>query len=211
MLKLKLLSPNEIAIIGSRCTENELKFTSTTTTASCTTTSTRSTRPNDPTNHGHTSAGFVCYYITPRCRDVDCKNNSNNRQAYVLLLRNKGGFWDFPKGAVEMVDNNNLMRTAFRELLEETSLTDKDVKTLHKDISFSYEYYVHGRRLKRVKLFLAELKERVMYKTLYYDGTEIFTHRFVELQDLHTYFFWKEDVEVSNTIRAHLNDLIEQS
>jgi 8-oxo-dGTP pyrophosphatase MutT (NUDIX family) len=128
----------------------------------------------------------------------------------VLLLRNKGGFWDFPKGAAEMADNNNLMQTAFRELLEETSLTEKDVKAIRQKVSFSYEYRVH-KRLKRVKLFLAELKEHVMYKKLYYDGTEIFTHRFVELQDLHTYFFWEEDIKVSRTIIAHLKHLIEKT
>lgn len=190
MLKIKVLSPTEIAFIGESARHELITFLSS------------SSKSHDH----HTSAGFVCYYITPRCTKLDCKNNSNNRQAYVLLLRNKGGFWDFPKGASEMIDNNNLMQTAFRELLEETSLTEKDVKMIHKNVSFSYEYYVH-KKLKRVKLFLAELKEHVIYKKLYYDGTEIFTHRFVELQDLHTYFFWKEDIKVSNAIIAHLKEL----
>jgi 8-oxo-dGTP pyrophosphatase MutT (NUDIX family) len=200
MLKIQILSPVEVLSIGRNSERQELLL---------------SVLP--PRGHAyqpkkkqyHTSAGFVCYYITPKCKEVNCKNSSNQRQVYVLLLRNKGGFWDFPKGAAEIVDNNNLLQTAFRELLEETSLTEGDVKTVHKNVDFSYQYYVH-KRLKRVKLFLAELKKGAIKKKLYYDRTEIFTHRFIELQHLHTYFFWKEDIEVSNTIIAHLNRLAEQ-
>lgn len=146
------------------------------------------------------SAGFACYHVD-RCRTQACCH----KQVYVLLLRNKGGYWDFAKGCEEKCDGGDLLKTAYRELKEETGLLASDINPLTPAVFHMYEYRV-GDKLKRVKLFLAQLNKSIFKKAvkLRYDSNEIFSHRFVPLRKLHTYFFWKEDKEVARAIQQTL-------
>ena len=69
----------------------------------------------------------------------------------VLLVKNKNGkYWSFPKGHVELGENER--QTATREILEETGL---DVR-LHPGFRETSDYCPFGKVRKRVVFFLAE-------------------------------------------------------
>ncbi|MBQ3693036.1 MAG: NUDIX domain-containing protein [Clostridia bacterium] len=69
----------------------------------------------------------------------------------VLLVKNKNGkYWSFPKGHVELGENER--QTATREIKEETDL---DVK-IHPGFRETSDYCPFGKVRKRVVFFLAE-------------------------------------------------------
>ena len=154
------------------------------------------------------SAGFACFHVEACRRKTSC----GRRQIYVLLLRNNGGYWDFAKGCEEAADRGKQLETAYRELFEETGLTRSDVSLLEPSVSHDYEYKVGG-KTKKVTLFLARLRERVYSRmaSFQYDEAEIFTHRFVLLDNLPSYFFWEEDIGVAKKIQASVREIVKKS
>ena len=73
----------------------------------------------------------------------------------VLLVKNRNGrYWSFPKGHVELGENEK--QTAVREIKEETNL---DV-TIQPGFRETSDYCPFGRVRKRVVFFLAEAKNR---------------------------------------------------
>jgi bis(5'-nucleosidyl)-tetraphosphatase len=92
------------------------------------------------------SAGAVVFYM------------EENSEPEYLLLHYSAGHWDFPKGNIEVGENEK--QTATREIQEETSITDVEFLD---DFRMKIEYkYRHGSKhiLKEVVLYLARVYTR---------------------------------------------------
>lgn len=76
-----------------------------------------------------------------------------NKLLFLLIKNNRSRYWTFPKGHVEM--NENEKQTAKREIKEETGL---DVR-IYNNFRQCCEYHPYGYIRKHVVLFIAESKE----------------------------------------------------
>jgi 8-oxo-dGTP pyrophosphatase MutT (NUDIX family) len=72
-----------------------------------------------------TSAGIIVFY-------------QNKKEREYLLLNYLGGHWDFPKGHIELGEEP--LKTAIRELKEETSLEVKIIKNFQKSIIYNFKH-----------------------------------------------------------------------
>ena len=91
------------------------------------------------------SAGAVVFYL-------------EGAEPEYLLLHYTASHWDFPKGNIEMGENEK--QAATREIREETGITDVEfLEGFRMKIDYRYR---HGRRLveKEVVLFLARTRTR---------------------------------------------------
>ena len=110
------------------------------------------------------SAGFI----------IISENDSHNSDRSVLLLHYISGHWDFPKGNIEI--NENELQAAIRELKEETGIEDF---TLLPDFNYILKYkYTRKSTLisKQVTLFLASTKVnqvRISHEHIGYQWTDI--------------------------------------
>ncbi|HOK22586.1 MAG TPA: NUDIX domain-containing protein [Candidatus Hydrothermia bacterium] len=92
------------------------------------------------------SSGFVVYTV------------ENERILYLLLKHPT--HWSFPKGHVEHNDNNDLIVTAKREMLEETGIQNFEiVEGFCKVLSYSFTKD-HARVVKDVYYFLARCPQK---------------------------------------------------
>jgi 8-oxo-dGTP pyrophosphatase MutT (NUDIX family) len=112
------------------------------------------------------SAGFI----------LISDNDSHNSDRSVLLLHYVSGHWDFPKGNIEI--NENELQAATRELKEETGIENF---TLLPDFKYILKYrYTRKSTLisKQVTLFLASTKVnqvRISHEHIGYQWTDINT------------------------------------
>jgi bis(5'-nucleosidyl)-tetraphosphatase len=93
------------------------------------------------------SAGAVVFYL-----------ESEGAEPEFLLLHYTAGHWDFPKGNIEIGEQE--MQAASREIREETGITDVEfIDGFRMKIDYRYR---HGRRLahKEVVLFLARTRTK---------------------------------------------------
>jgi 8-oxo-dGTP pyrophosphatase MutT (NUDIX family) len=110
------------------------------------------------------SAGFI----------ITSENDSHNSDRSVLLLHYVSGHWDFPKGNIEI--NENELQAAIRELKEETGIENF---TLLPDFKYILKYrYTRKSTLisKQVTLFLASTKVnqvRISHEHIGYQWTDI--------------------------------------
>lgn len=88
------------------------------------------------------SAGAVIFYQKGKKREY-------------LLLNYLGGHWDFPKGHIEIYENP--VKTALREIKEETGLEVKILKGFERKVTYSFKH--HGEFvIKDVIFYLAQSK-----------------------------------------------------
>lgn len=73
----------------------------------------------------------------------------------ILLIKDRFGFWAFPKGKKEPGETTE--ETALREIFEETQIQGEIVKKLT-TISYFYQHPVHGSVNKQVTYFLVQAK-----------------------------------------------------
>lgn len=102
-------------------------------------------------------------------------------QREYLLLKNRVGDWEFPKGGVE--DDEELQQTANRELEEETNISDFRLLDGFRD-DYSYTFYADGERIeKTVHLFIAKSYEQ-----------------HADLSDEHSDLQWRDYEQARNTL-----------
>ncbi len=90
------------------------------------------------------SSGFIVFYI-------------ENDNVYYLLLKHRS-YWGFPKGKIE--ENEDELKSAIRELSEETSIKDIEIYPDFRKEIF-YDYYLNEKFIrKRLILFLARVKTK---------------------------------------------------
>ena len=110
------------------------------------------------------SAGFI----------LISDNDSHNSDRSVLLLHYVSGHWDFPKGNIEI--NENELQAATRELKEETGIENFTLLPRFKYI-LNYKYTRKSTLIsKQVTLFLASTKVnkvRISHEHIDYQWTDI--------------------------------------
>merc|ERR1711907_374146 len=92
----------------------------------------------------------------------------------VLLLKNRKGHWDYPKGAIDPGESQ--VAAAKREFQEETGLP-ADFE-LSDPPDFEYAYDVRG-QMKQVSLYLARVEEQPMSVEIKCDSREVVGFEFV--------------------------------
>lgn len=100
-------------------------------------------------NRKEVSSGFVVYTI------------ENERVLYLLLKHPT--HWSFPKGHIEHGDNNSLLATAKREMIEETGIQHFEIISgFHEILSYTFTKD-SGQVVKDVHYFLARCfrKEKI--------------------------------------------------
>lgn len=165
------------------------------------------------------SFGFLGYLVVNKTPLPDATMQSETHlcsgfceKLRILLVRNRAGHWDFPKGGAESVDRNDPMATAIREFKEETGMRTQCIKRIYAQKRFVYAYprnqnKRHGSqnngnvKYNVTTLYLCELKPKTILEL---DGKcderEIVATEFVTLRDFASRFFWKEDFAVSQEI-----------
>ena len=90
----------------------------------------------------------------------------NNKIEYLLLKRiaEKGGFWQPPCGGIESEDKT-IKDAAFRELLEETNITKKDIICIIENVHYFEidKHYITGEPIPKLKeyVFGFEIKPNI--------------------------------------------------
>lgn len=123
-------------------------------------------------------------------------------EASILLVKNqKGRFWSFPKGHVELWENEK--ETAVREIKEETDL-DVEILDNFREIS---DYCPFGKIRKRVVFFLAVAKNnRVRIQE-----SEIESYTWVKLSDAKRVCTYDNDLRVIDKAREYYEDHLKKA
>ncbi len=131
------------------------------------------------------------------CGAVILYKEKGDREASVLLVRNqKGRFWSFPKGHVELWENEK--ETAVREIKEETDL-DVEILDNFREIS---DYCPFGKIRKRVVFFLAAAKSNKVK----IQESEIESYTWVKLSDAKRVCTYENDLRVIDKAREYYED-----
>ena len=128
------------------------------------------------------SSGFIIFYINPN-EGFD----NDNKIEYLFLFKNKsGGFWDFPKGHVDVERNESDMDSAVRELREETGITDFEViPGFKEEIVYMIPNNGNNESIeKHVVLFIARVKRKD-----------------VKISKEHTKFMWMNFDEAMSSLK----------
>lgn len=108
---------------------------------------------------------------------------------YYLLVKQKEGFWAFPKGHIE--DGETEEECAFREVKEETGLS---LTIFEKGFCEIDKHPIPGtKRIKIIKYFLSEIckEDHAYYDKLTYDKDELCDARFVTLKEANKLITWE--------------------
>ncbi|NPA22587.1 MAG: NUDIX domain-containing protein [Candidatus Micrarchaeota archaeon] len=115
----------------------------------------------------------------------------------ILLIKNKAGHWDFPKGHVEKGEKKE--EAALRELTEETGIKPEEIQPL--DLHYKLEYYIKSGK-KRVDLQVAFMKKREIELS-----PEHSEYKWVKLDEVERYIKFKEQREILRLVRESLKPL----
>lgn len=131
------------------------------------------------------------------CGAVILYKEKGEEEASILLVKNqKGRFWSFPKGHVELWENEK--ETAVREIKEETDL-DVEILDNFREIS---DYCPFGKIRKRVVFFLAAAKSnRVKIQE-----SEIESYTWVKLSEAKKVCTYDNDLRVIDKAREYYED-----
>lgn len=136
------------------------------------------------------------------CGAVILYKSKEESEASVLLVRNqKGRFWSFPKGHVELWENEK--ETAVREIKEETDL-DVEILDNFREIS---DYCPFGKIRKRVVFFLAAAKSNKVK----IQESEIESYTWVKLSDAKRVCTYENDLRVIDKAKEYYEDHLAKS
>ncbi len=131
------------------------------------------------------------------CGAVILYKNPADGEFSILLVKNHNGrFFSFPKGHVELRENEK--ETAIREIKEETDL-DVDILDGFREIS---DYCPFGKIRKRVVFFLAVAKT----DKIKIQESEIDSYTWVPLKEAETVCSYDNDRRVIEKVRKYLAD-----
>jgi len=131
------------------------------------------------------------------CGAVILYKEKDDSEASILLVKNqKGRFWSFPKGHVELWENEK--ETAVREIKEETDL-DVEILDNFREIS---DYCPFGKIRKRVVFFLAAAKSNKVK----IQESEIESYTWVKLSDAKRVCTYENDLRVIDKAREYYED-----
>jgi len=131
------------------------------------------------------------------CGAVILYKDKNEDEASILLVKNqKGRFWSFPKGHVELWENEK--ETAVREIKEETDL-DVEILDNFREIS---DYCPFGKIRKRVVFFLAAAKTNKVK----IQESEIESYTWVKLSEAKKVCTYDNDLRVIDKAREYYED-----
>lgn len=135
------------------------------------------------------------------CGAVILYKEKDDSEASILLVKNqKGRFWSFPKGHVELWENEK--ETAVREIKEETDL-DVEILDNFREIS---DYCPFGKIRKRVVFFLAAAKSNKVK----IQESEIESYTWVKLSDAKRVCTYENDLRVIDKAREYYEDHLAQ-
>lgn len=131
------------------------------------------------------------------CGAVILYKEKGESEASILLVKNqKGRFWSFPKGHVELWENEK--ETAVREIKEETDL-DVEILDNFREIS---DYCPFGKIRKRVVFFLAAAKSNKVK----IQESEIESYTWVKLSEAKRVCTYENDLRVIDKAREYYED-----
>ena len=131
------------------------------------------------------------------CGAVILYKDKGDDEASILLVKNqKGRFWSFPKGHVELWENER--ETAVREIKEETDL-DVEILDNFREIS---DYCPFGKIRKRVVFFLAAAKSNKVK----IQESEIESYIWVKLSEAKKVCTYDNDLRVIDKAREYYED-----
>lgn len=131
------------------------------------------------------------------CGAVILYKEKGEDEASILLVKNqKGRFWSFPKGHVELWENEK--ETAVREIKEETDL-DVEILDNFREIS---DYCPFGKIRKRVVFFLAAAKSNKVK----IQESEIESYTWVKLSEAKKVCTYENDLRVIDKAREYYED-----
>ena len=131
------------------------------------------------------------------CGAVILYKENADAEASILLVKNqKGRFWSFPKGHVELWENEK--ETAVREIKEETDL-DVEILDNFREIS---DYCPFGKVRKRVVFFLAAAKSNKVK----IQESEIESYIWVKLSEAKKVCTYENDLRVIDKAREYYED-----
>lgn len=132
------------------------------------------------------SCGAIVFYRAPK-------------ELEVLLVKNRNGrYWSFPKGHVELGENER--QTAIREIKEETDL---DV-TIQPGFRETSDYCPFGKVRKRVVFFLAEAKSN----DVHIQESEIDYYIWVPFRQARSMCTYDNDLRVIDKAERYLGGLV---
>lgn len=139
---------------------------------------------------------LMCLY-EKSCGAVILYKEKDDAEASILLVKNqKGRFWSFPKGHVELWENEK--ETAVREIKEETDL-DVEILDNFREIS---DYCPFGKIRKRVVFFLAAAKTNKVK----IQESEIESYTWVKLSEAKKVCTYDNDLRVIDKAREYYED-----
>ncbi len=131
------------------------------------------------------------------CGAVILYEDKSENDIKILLVKNHNGrFYSFPKGHVELHENEK--QTAVREVKEETNL-DVEILDGFREIS---DYCPFGKIRKRVVFFLAKAKS----DNIKIQESEIDSFLWVSLSKAETVCTYDNDKRVIEKVRKHLRE-----
>lgn len=131
------------------------------------------------------------------CGAVILYKEKGAEEASILLVKNqKGRFWSFPKGHVELWENEK--ETAVREIKEETDL-DVEILDNFREIS---DYCPFGKIRKRVVFFLAAAKSNKVK----IQESEIESYTWVKLSEAKRVCTYENDLRVIDKAQEYYED-----
>lgn len=139
---------------------------------------------------------LTCLY-EKSCGAVILYKDKGEAEASILLVKNqKGRFWSFPKGHVELWENEK--ETAVREIKEETDL-DVEILDNFREIS---DYCPFGKIRKRVVFFLAAAKSNKVK----IQESEIESYTWVKLSEAKRVCTYDNDLRVIDKAKEYYED-----
>jgi len=144
----------------------------------------------------HNLSRLFCLYEKSCGAVILYKDKATDEYSVLLVKNNNGRFYSFPKGHMELRENEK--QTAVREVKEETNL-DVDILDGFREVS---DYCPFGKIRKRVVFFLAKAKNN----HIKIQESEIDSYTWVPLKDAEKSCTYDNDRRIISKVRKYIAD-----